>query len=117
MAKILGEDKTKDTTKKEEDRIYQLIEMTDSMKQSVDNLKKVIDEQSLLESIISKDENAKKLEAFLKSIAEQKEELRKQAFKLDNRINMFEDIIDLCQKNDSANKLINLFIRAIGMFE
>lgn len=99
-----------------ENKVYRLEEMYDSMKDSIDNVNKVIDEQRHLLDVI-KSAHDERFDAFVKASEEQIDNLVSQVKTLSYRMALLMSVIVLCKDDEEKAKCVSTFIAAIGMFD
>lgn len=100
-----------------ESKLYRLVEMYDSMNESIQNVEKVKEEQTLLINVLEKCDESDKFEELISQLKQQLESLNEQLSTLKfrakslNKVNIFVDTRQDCA--DVANALID----ALGLFD
>lgn len=103
----------------EENNIYRLEEMSESMAKSLDNISKVVQQQKDLIEVIQKSKNpkAKKFKAFIEETQKQINTYTEQQKILRSRVLCLNDVLARCKENEEFKTGIEMLIKAIGMFE
>ena len=97
--------------------MYRFEEMVDSMKQSIDNIDKVINEQTDLIEMIESHDADKKFEEMCTKLREQLDTYKNQQDTLKHRCELLGYVVNTCKENEELTKLICTFATALGMFE
>lgn len=98
-------------------KLYRLIEMHDAMLQSIDNAKKVKEEQELLIDILKNSDYAKTFENFIKENQKQSENLASQIVVLSLRSDLLQKTITLCKNDSKIEETVTILLSALGVFE
>ncbi len=101
----------------EENKIYRLEEMLDSMKDSIDNIASVIAKQKRLLEIVGDAPDAEDFADFIEASEKQIEDYEEQKEKLLGRKSKLDFVIKSAKENEATDVLVNNFMDAIGMFD
>ena len=99
----------------EKNNIYRLQEMVDEMIKSIDNAKKVKEEQKYLIEVLTKAED-EKLESLIKELNSQIESLNKQIETLNNRQIYIQKVVDVSNNNEEIKEVVNNLLLGLGVF-
>ena len=99
-----------------EDKTYRLIEMKDSMTQTVDNLKKVIEDQKILIDILENSNESKRFKDFIKSVKDQISNYTGQISSINEKIQLITLVID-ANKDPETSKNCSILLKVLGVFE
>lgn len=96
------------------DNFYRLVEMHESMQESLKNLQKVSDQQRKLIDLIENSDKKSDFEDFVKELKEQLEEMDKQYQKLDDRKTLLGEIITAA--SSKTKQIIDDLLSALNVF-
>ena len=117
ILKFEGENvKTEATQVAIEDYCYRFDEMKDAMTASVDNISKIIKEQTRLIEIVEAAEDAKDFEQFINESKEQITSLDEQRSKLNRNIGLLTMLLDKCREDASHAETVSLLSEILGLF-
>jgi len=100
-----------------ESKTYRLIEMSESMQESINNILQIVDEQRELVKIVTASDAAKKFEKFIEGINEQIDNFNAQVRTLTTKKQSLDKVISACADNDETEKYVTLLLSALGVFE
>lgn len=98
-------------------KIELLEETAESMKTSLENMKKVQNEQNILLDVISGSDKKEFFEEFIKETKNQISKMSDQIDRLTKRHECLLDVINNYKKNIHHAKLLEKFMSAIGLYE
>lgn len=104
-------------SKEQVDGILRLEEMSESMKQSIDNANKVYDEQQVLIEVVKSSDKADKFQKLTETLSKQCNDLKSQVDTLTFRAGLLDEIVEKCKDNESNKDLVNKVLKALGVFE
>lgn len=96
---------------------YRLVEMEESMTQSINSAKQVLQQQDKLREVIQKSEYANEFDSFLKDLDENQKTMKSQIAELEARVEKLNVVNEAVQKSETFDKLVDALIFAIGMFK
>ena len=99
-------------TQKQEGKAFRLVEMYDSMKDAIENAKKIKNQHGELIEIIEASEKKEEFKGFVEELNEQVKNLETQIEKLEKRLSALEFVNSYTDK-----EIIENIIEALGMFE
>lgn len=102
---------------KRDTQCYRLVEMEESMNQSIDSAKRVLEQQNKLKEVLEKCEYAEEFESFLKDLDKNQEAMKNQIAELEGRVKKLDVVNEAIQKSETFDKLVDALIFAIGMFK
>lgn len=100
-----------------ENQTYRLEEMSDAMKKSIDNAKKICEEQQLLIDVVRASEHSEKFDDFVKNVETQIEDINSQIETLTVRSSLLDQVVIICKESDEAAKMTSMLLKALGVFE
>ena len=100
-----------------EDKTYRLEEMSEAMKQSIANAKKVREEQDELVNIVLESSKASKFRDFTKNMEQQIENINKQTETLSVRSALLDNVVKACKDDDKVAEIVTMLVTALGVFE
>ena len=92
-----------------------LNEMHEEIIKSIENIKKVIEQQKLLATIVSSSEHTETFKEFLEHINEATSQYEKQVNDLENKKSLLEDVIDELSHNESYKQLADEIFSILGI--
>lgn len=107
--------KQKDT--KSQDKIFMLDELADSMALSIDNVKKIIEQNKVLIDVINASDKAKMFERFVKDMEASIQKNEAQVKELSYRAKRIKEAVKLAKDNLSCNIAVTAMIEGLGMFK
>ena len=99
-----------------ESKLYRLEEMYDAMQASLENAKKVKNEQEMLIEIVKKSKKHNLFKDFIESEEKQTKELEQQIPILENRAQLLKNAIETCKGNEEIEKAMTVLLEALGVF-
>lgn len=102
---------------KKESKLYRLVEMYDSMNESIENVKKVKEEQKLLIDTLENCDKADKFAELIEQLKYQLSSLEKQLDTLMFRAKALNDANVLIDTRQDCADVTNLLINALGIFD
>ena len=100
-----------------EDKTHHLEEMSDAMKQSIQNAQKVREEQIALIKLIESSEQHEQFADFCKTLNTQCDDLNKQIAALLLRVSILDEVTSACRENEANAKLCSMLMKSLGVFE
>ena len=100
-----------------EDKTHRLEEMSDAMKQSIQNAQKVREEQRALIKLIETSEQREQFADFCKTLNAQCDDLNEQINTLLLRVVTLDEVTSACRENEANAKLCSMLMKALGVFE
>ena len=105
--------------KKIKNRMFQIYEMRDTVKDAIDNLKKLVKDDILLKQILEGSVYANNFKELTDGIIEEVADYNGKIIIYEERVNKLNTIIDLYEKNDEQSKfvveIINNLIEGFGL--
>ena len=101
---------------KHETQCYRLVEMEESMNQSINSAKSVLAQQDRLKEVLSKEEGDEFV-SFVKDLEENQKMMKAQIAELEARVEKLHIVNDAVQQSETFDKLLDALIFAIGMFK
>ena len=98
-------------------RLEMLEETAESMKLSLDNLKKVQNEQAILLDLISNSEKKEFFKDFIEESQIQLQRFKAQEEKLTEKRNALISVINSYKQNKYHGELLETFMTALGLYE
>lgn len=102
---------------KENSKLYRLEEMSDSMTQSIDHVRKITQEQEELLAVVKVSDKAKTFKSFIKEMDETIINNYKQIEVLIGRRNALDKVIKICKNDENYEEAMTLLLNAFGIFE
>lgn len=102
---------------KRDTQCYRLVEMEESMNQSIDSAKRVLEQQNKLKEVLEKCEYAEEFESFLGDLDKNQKAMKNQIAELEARVEKLNVVNEAIQKSETFDKLVDALIFAIGMFK
>lgn len=102
---------------KHETQCYRLVEMADSVKDSIESAKKVRNQQQKLAEILRTSEHAEEFKEFVENVGKSNESLNAQITELEQRLEKLEVVNAAIEKSETFDKLVDALIFALGMFK
>lgn len=99
-----------------ENKLYRLEEMVDNMKQSLNNVSKVINEQQYLVDAL-KSLNDEKFTMLITESEKQIDNLQKQQSILIERQQCLEELCNECRDNEEKTNILNKLLFSLGVFK
>ncbi len=103
-----------------EDQIYRLVEMSESMDASIDNVEKVINENETLLDILNDEHideaTINKLKSFIEEMNGTHDQLVSQHKKMQTQKALLDKVIELCDGSFDARKAVVLLLHALKVF-
>ena len=99
------------------DNILRLEEMSEAMKQSINNAIKVYGEQQCLIDIVKSSDQSERFKDLIKTLSEQCDDLNAQVNTLTIRANLLDEIVEKCRESESDKELVNKVLKSLGVFE
>lgn len=100
-----------------EDKTHRLEEMSDAMKQSIQNAQKVREEQLALIKLVETSEQHEQFADFCKTLKAQCDDLDGQIATLLLRVATLDEVTSACRENEANAKLCSMLMKALGVFE
>lgn len=110
-----------------EDYCYRIVEMRDSINDSISSINETVKKQKRLIELVTKaiennivemDENEKKYFAhFCEDIEESCKNYYQQSENLTTKRNLLNELLSRCDKNESNSQLISILCEAFGIFK
>lgn len=100
-----------------ESKTYRLVEMSESIQDSIDNIGKVVEEQSALVEVVKASKDSNRFENFIDGLNTQKTEFGKQIETLTKKKNLLDEIVTECTNNKDLDSYITMLLDALGVFE
>lgn len=100
----------------EKDLTFMLIETADEMERTLSHIDKVTAEQNELIELVNKSDKAKKFESFTHSLKNDINNTLNQKARLETRLTMLRDVINVCQSNANVANVVSTLCRAFGIF-
>lgn len=102
---------------KKESKLYRLIEMYESMNESIQNVEKVKEEQTLLIDVLEKCDESDKFEELIDQLKQQLENLNEQLSTLKFRTSRLNEVNTLVDTRQDCADVVNALIDAFGLFD
>lgn len=102
---------------KENGKLYRLEEMSDSMGQTIEHVRKLTREQEALLAVIKASNKAKDFASFIKEMDDTIVNNYKQIEKLLSRKETLDKAIKACKNDKKCEDVMNLLLVAFGIFE
>ena len=102
---------------KPDEKLVRLEEMKDSMKESIENVKKVIDQQTLLIEIIEASEKSEEFKEFCEQLRQQIEKLSEQKTTLLHRKDLLDALLMECNERETSRLTVRKLLDLFGIFE
>lgn len=102
---------------KENSKLYRLEEMSDSMTQSIDHVRKITQEQEELLAVVKISDKAKTFESFIKEMDETIINNYKQIEVLIGRRDALDKVIKICKNDENCEEAMTLLLNAFSIFE
>lgn len=102
---------------KKESKLYRLVEMYESMNESIQNVEKVKEEQTLLIDVLEKCDKSDKFEELISQLKQQLENLNEQLSTLKFRTDRLNEVNTLVDTRQDCADVANALIDALGLFD
>lgn len=96
---------------------YRLEEMVDAMEESLDNLKRITEQQKLLIKVVEESEESENFKEFIEDSKKQIENFVEQNEKLTLKKQSIEEIVSECKADAKTDSIVTNLLTALGIFQ